>query len=632
MRKKFVYFVLIPFIIISVVVYLFIDSWIESGMESAGESMVGAKVEIDNLKLTLNPIAIEFKKLQVANPDDVWKNIFETGKVRFSLNFGQLIRGKYIVETMEVNDLVLGTRRTTSGYIPKEPEPPRDPNNPPLSEQLKKLVSNKMSDAPIFDLDRLRKQFKIDSLLNYKNLKSVQHFETMKAQVLASSRQWDSTLADIEKSKQQLKEAEATVRSINVNAIQKVDDALKLIDKVDKTYKTVQDLNATFVNRRTAITSNVTTLYQSAKVAPDVLKSDYQSVMALAKIPDLSTSGLTRLLLGRKIFAEADKYMGWIDKVKAEIPKYMPKPEIEYPKRFKGQDILFPVARAYPKWWVKNIAISGGEDRTQDAEFLYGRGQVKNVTNNQQITGVPLTVSLEATKGRTHAITFDARFDRTKPARSHDFYRATLSGMKSGDFVIGQANFLPGKLTNMTTDIAVTADVPERGFDAKVGADFKNFSLVFDAAPKNDVERIVRSILEAVHGFHLDVRFWNTGNGLDVALATDLDTQIANRTKQVIGEEVAKLEAQVRAKVDAKIAEKRAEFEKLYDEKKKEVDTRIAEYEKLINDKIAMVEAKKKELTDRVEAEKNKQVDEAKKKVESEAKKRLEGLKKNIFK
>jgi uncharacterized protein (TIGR03545 family) len=631
MRKKFVYYVLIPVVILSVVVYFFIDRWVESGLESAGEAAVGAKVEIDHLRLTINPIAVEFQRLQVANPNDVWKNLFETGKVRFSLNFGQLLRGKYIIETMEVNDVVLGTKRATSGYIPKPPEPPKDPKNPSMSDQMKTLVASKMSDAPIFDLNLLRKQFKIDSLLNYKNLKSVQHFDTLKAQVLEASKQWDRTIADVEKSKQQLKDAEATIRSIDVAKIQKIDDALALIDKVDKTYKTVQDLNATFVTRKTAVSDNVTMLYASAKLAPAVLKSDYDGVMALAKIPDLSTSGLTRLLLGRKIFAEADKYMYWVDKAKTAIPKYFPKPDVEYPKRFKGQNIDFPSNKAYPKFWIRNIALSGGEDRKQDPEFIYGKGQVKNITNNQRITGVPLTIALAGTKGQTHAITFNAMFDRTKDV-SHDLYQATLSGMPSGDFEIGQKDFLPGKITNMTTDLAAKVDVPGTGFDGVVGADFKNMSLVFDAPSRNDVERIVRSILESVHGFHLEVRFWNTDGNLDVALSTDLDTQIAARTKQVIGEEVAKLEREVRAKVDEKIAEKRKEFEKIYEQKKQEVEGRIKEYETLINEKIAMAEAKKKELQDRVEAEKTKQINDAKKKVEGEAKKRLDDLKKNIFK
>ena len=44
MRTKFILFVLVPLLLLGVVVYLFIDRWIEAGLELAGESAVGAKV------------------------------------------------------------------------------------------------------------------------------------------------------------------------------------------------------------------------------------------------------------------------------------------------------------------------------------------------------------------------------------------------------------------------------------------------------------------------------------------------------------------------------------------------------------------------------------------------------------
>ena len=62
MRKKFVYFILIPLLALCLVIYLFVDRWVESGLESAGEAVVGAKVEIDNLHLTLSPVAIQFSR------------------------------------------------------------------------------------------------------------------------------------------------------------------------------------------------------------------------------------------------------------------------------------------------------------------------------------------------------------------------------------------------------------------------------------------------------------------------------------------------------------------------------------------------------------------------------------------
>ena len=118
MRKKFILYVLIPAHHHRVVVYFFIDGWVEAGLETAGESVVGAKVEIDHLKLTLFPLGVTFERMQVANPDDPWKNIFETRHVGFTMDAGQLLRGKYIIETMEVKDLILGTKRTTDGSIP----------------------------------------------------------------------------------------------------------------------------------------------------------------------------------------------------------------------------------------------------------------------------------------------------------------------------------------------------------------------------------------------------------------------------------------------------------------------------------------------------------------------------------
>jgi len=48
MRKKFVYFVLVPLLALSLVLYFFLAGWIESSLESAGEAIVGARVEIDD--------------------------------------------------------------------------------------------------------------------------------------------------------------------------------------------------------------------------------------------------------------------------------------------------------------------------------------------------------------------------------------------------------------------------------------------------------------------------------------------------------------------------------------------------------------------------------------------------------
>ena len=613
MRKKFVYFVLVPIVALCVVLYLFIDGWVESGLESAGESIVGARVEIDNLHLSLSPIAIQFSRLQVANPKDPWKNIFETGKVRFSVDFWQPLRGKYIIETMEVNNLILGTKRTTNGSLPKPPPTPA--NQTSAVSELTSALGNEAQKAPVFDLNKIRSELKIDSLLNVQNLRSVQYIDTLKLRVRDASQQWQTTLNDIEKSKQRLTEVRASINAINLNELKTVQNITTALNNINNAYKGINDINETFKNRRAAVTTQLDRLTTSVNAINSYARSDYEMVRRLARVPDLSTQGIAKLLLGREILQKVSTYLSWIEFARTTVPKYTSKPDNESPPRFKGQDIHFPVDRAYPKWWIKKIAISGGEDKAQNPEYIYAKGEVLNITNDQRITGFPMTISLAASKTGGHAYTFEASFDR-RPDVPVDDYRVTASNIPASDITFGQADFVPSRITRAIINSSAAVTVPGDHFDSNIKLAFRDLTFVFDRTPRGDLERITRDVLAGITGFNIGLRLWNTSGPLDVALTTDLDDQLAARTKKVVGDEFAKLQNDIRTKVDQCIAEKRAEFEKMFNQKKDEALSQLKGYESLVSQNLALVDQKKKELDARVEQEKKKQADAARKQIE----------------
>jgi hypothetical protein len=184
----------------------------------------------------------------------------------------------------------------------------------------------------------------------------------------------------------------------------------------------------------------------------------------------------------------------------------------------------------------------------------------------------------------------------------------------------GQADFVPSKITHAVADIAARVSVPGNRFDSNLKLNFHDLALVFDRSPHNDVERITRDVLSSILAFNVQLHIWNTVGGLDLAVTTDLDDQLAARTKKVVGDALARLQNEIRAKVYQRIAEKRAEFEKFFDQKKEEVFARVKAYESLVNEKIAMVDTKKKELQARVEQEKKKHSDTVKKKLEDAVK------------
>ncbi|MCX6132447.1 MAG: TIGR03545 family protein [Ignavibacteriales bacterium] len=607
MRKKFIYFLFIPLVLLCLVVYLFIDGWVESGLESAGEGIAGARVEIDNLRVSLSPIAVQFSRLQVANRHDPWKNVFETGKVRFALNFGQLLRGKYIIETMEVNGVVLGTKRSTDGSLPKPP--PTAGESSILSEAAASLV-HEAQKAPVFDLGKIRKELKIDSLLNVQNLRSVQYIDTLKHRVQEAGQQWQATLNDIEKSKQRVSEIQANIAAININELKTVESITAAVGNANNAYKGLTDLNETFKTRRTSVTDQINRLYASASTVDELARADYEMVKRLARLPDLSTQGIAKLLLGREILQKVNMYMSYVDFARTNIPKYTPKPDYEPPARFKGKDIPFPADRAYPKWWIQKLAISGGEDKNQNPEFFNVKGEIRNITDNQRLTGLPLTIALAAAKARGSSFTIDASFDR-RPEIPVDKYRVTASDLPGGDIAFGQADFLPSRITKAMINASADVTVPGDRFDTNVKMIFRKLSLVFDRPPQNDVERLTRDVLASIAGFNVGLRMRNTSGPLDIALSTDLDEQLAARTKKVIGDELARLQNDIRTRVNQVIAEKRAEFEKLFNQKKEEALSQLRSYESLVNQNLSLLDAKKKELDARVDQAKKKGLEDA---------------------
>ena len=618
MRKKFVYFIVVPLLVLGLVFYLFLDTWIESALEYAGESLVGARVEIDNLRLTLSPLGGEFARLQVTNPRDTWKNTFETGRARFALDFDQLLRGKYIVETMEINSLVLGTKRLTDGALPKKSEPQPESSTqassePTLSQQAESLVQEKKKSAPVFDLDQLRKQLNVDSLLNVQNLLSVRHIDSLKIQIASASQQWQTTLAEIEKSKQTASEIEGKIRAVNVNELKSVESVAAALKNVNDIQSGMKEIHETFTNRKSSLTGEVNRLSASVRVIDDLARQDFQNVLQLARLPDVGMQGLAELLLGKDVLSNANEYLYWIDFAQNKIRNSSSKPDNANPPRGRGQTIFFPVEKSYPKFWIKKILLSGGTDEEQDPNYFYATGEIRNISSNQHITGVPLTAVLSAVQGRGTIASLSVTIDRTKDS-PFDTYQASLAGVPIKEMSLGRSDFVPAKLSNAKAAFSVLANVPKNQFDANAKISLSNLTVSFDRPARNTVERLVRDVLESVRSFNIMLRFWKKEGKLDVAFETDLDNQLADRTKKVVGDEVNRLRGELRQKLDRKIAEKRQEVERLFNQKKDEVTARLFLYGSMVKEKVALVEAKKKELEDRAEGEKRKQEDVLKKK------------------
>jgi uncharacterized protein (TIGR03545 family) len=293
---------------------------------------------------------------------------------------------------------------------------------------------------------------------------------------------------------------------------------------------------------------------------------------------------------------------------RTQAERYTPAPSYEKPPRFRGQEIHFPVERGYPRLWIKQIVISGGTDRKQDPEYIYLKGLVKNVTSDQRITGEPMTVALDGTRGETVTLGCSALIDRRK-AEPLDHYGVKMSGIPLALVEIGRSDFLPSTITNARLAADVEVTIPGSGFDATSDLRFRSLSLAFAGEPRNVGERLAREILSGVKGMDAAVRIWTRDGVVAVAFTTDLDEQFAAGVKRVLGAELTKLQDQVRRRVEEEIAGGRKELEQFYAAKRAEVEKQLNGYQSIVTEKTTMINGKMKELEAQLEQQKKGAID-----------------------
>lgn len=602
MRKRFWLVVLIPLIIFVTVVYLFINSWIESGIEYAAEEVVGAEVEIYNLRIGLSPIGIEWEKIQVANPRNTWENLFETGIVKFSMDFGQLLRGKYIIEQIEVNEFIIGSKRKTDGAINRERNKRAvlAGNEGTFSELADKAFKKTIETPPLFDLVKLKNGFNADSLLKAIDMSSLKNIDSLEKDIQNLTDDWATIKNDFEIRKQKVIEVEQQISSINPAQLKDVQKISEAITAVDNAQKTVSEIS-TFINEKSGtVQTNLQNLTESIGNIDNFIKDDFEKLKNMARLPSFKAGGMAQLLVGSEMYKRIKNYLYWADAARTNIEKYSPEPEYEYPLRMQGQDIEFPAEKNMPKFWIKNVKISGGNIKQEGETFIQAKGTAGNISDNQLLTGMPLTFSLEGSENERRTIKLSGLFDRRKNI-PYDEISANLSGVPIGEFNLGNSNFLPAKITDavMTTGFQISLI----GNKIDVNSDFylTNLNLLFEAEPKNIVERLVREVLINVKDFKVSLRLWNTGGNLDLALATDLDEKLMNKISSVVGEEINKLQSELKRKFDSYINAELNKFNEMYKSKISAIQNQLGAYNILLSDKINIIDNKEEELLAQLE-------------------------------
>ncbi|MEJ2637531.1 MAG: TIGR03545 family protein, partial [Calditrichia bacterium] len=391
MRKKGILALVVIIAIFVALSYIFTDRWLESTMESVGSSMVGAKVEFDGVDFSFLKLKMRWDRLQVTDPKDTWRNMFETGHCDFDVAFEPLLSKKIIIEDFKMEGLELNTRRETDGTLPQKAETPRE--TPKIFRTVQNQLQEETAKMPVFNLSQYTRKVNVDSLWRMVNLKSPQKIDSLKTYYAQKYDNWEKRLQNLPDEKE-LQNLQSQVQSIQVDQIKTVDEFQSALNKANRLYKQADSLNKNFRQLKTDFQDD----FKQVNTVDDIMKQwiqqDYQRVLNLANIPEISVQNVARILFGRQIIDKIQRVNGYVGTARYYSEKFKStQPKKENPPRLKGQTIYFTSKRNWPKFWVKQIALSG--EVWNDMKIS---GTVKNIVSQQKVIGQPTTIDINGTR------------------------------------------------------------------------------------------------------------------------------------------------------------------------------------------------------------------------------------------
>jgi len=170
-KTGLIFLVAIVAIIVGINLFFF-DRWIEKRFESFGDKIIGAKVELSGLKVSIFNMKMQWDRLQITDPEDTWRNLIETGYCGFNIAPVPLLSKKVIIEEFQVQNVQFSTQRSTDGKLKKKNEASAH-EQPEIIVKLKKNLQNEVDQLPLFD-DGLVLSIDLEGALEASQLESPQ--------------------------------------------------------------------------------------------------------------------------------------------------------------------------------------------------------------------------------------------------------------------------------------------------------------------------------------------------------------------------------------------------------------------------------------------------------------------------
>lgn len=603
--------------------FFFFDTHARHGLEYIGTQANGAEVNIAELKTSFWGASLEVSGIEITNAETPAKNIVELGTMKWQMLWDALLRGKVVIEDASILDIRVGTVRKKPGRV-LPPDPPGDSKFQKLKEEAlanaeKQFSQNVLGDAAAL-LQGADPAKQLTSIGD--ELKSSQRIKELEAELKKKQTEWNDRIAKLPKN-EEIQNFEKRGKAIKLDGFSNPMEVQQSIQQIDALVKDVDSKVKEVQSTSAAVGSEMKAMQTSFDQLKGFVDNDIKDLQARLKIPSLDAGSIAKSVFGPLILSrvrQAEKYM-------TKARQFMPpkrsaeeKAEFEKPKpheRITGKNYKFGRPKAYPLFWLKKAALSSKE--TPDGPSGDMTGELHNVTDDQPMLGLPLTLSF---KGRFPS----SKIEDVKGLVTID--HRTESPVESLELSVGSYPITEQKL--------IQSEEVQLGFKQATGSTHAKIELkdqivamtiqsTFDkisydvSAKAPMVDEILKAIILGLPKVTLNAGIKGSWTSLQFDFESNLGRELQNGFEKQLQVKINQAKAKLQAMIDDVIGK---EKEKLLGE----FASSSGDITKVLQGKEGAVNGLKANL----EKEKNKALSGQKSKLQDEAGKAVEDLKKKF--
>ena len=577
--------------IIAVLVWLFAEPVAKDTTEEVGTELLGTQVDIGKLDIRADEAAVDLHRLEIADPFDLAKNLVEAEEIRLKLNPVALAEKKLVVENLRLGGVRFGTTRKT---------PAKPVEGDGFAPQALRSVRQwaQQFDVPILKLTPIDTVRQL--VLNPTQLTTVKT-----AQALAGRA--DSARKGLEQSFKQLN-VEQTVDSASALAARlKATDPRKL--GLDGTRRAIEDVRASLkqldaakqrvANLERQVKGGAGSLTVGLQNLDEARKKDYAFARSLLQLPTFSAPEIGEAFFGRVSIDRFQQALYYTELARRYMPPGLLPKQDPGPDRLRaaGVDVRFPKQQDWPKFLVQlgqvDLEIGGDSPLRGGYEAM-----VQGLTSDPTLYGKPTVIRTSRTAEGSAIAGIDvaAIIDHVNPQRVRDSASARLRGVELPTLDIPG---LPFRLNPGRGAARLDFALRNEQVSGRWSLSSNQVAWALDSAGRklNTLEGLVWRVVSGLKDLSVDARVSGGLRSPKLAVRSNLDRAIAQRLEAVIGEEVAKAEKMVRAKVDSVVAARVEPVRKQILAVRSEAEARLGSERKRVEDAERALQAELKRLT-----------------------------------